>query len=282
MRKTRTVLTSLAAGGLLIGTAVLTAPVAMAATQVTCAQAQIDLANANAAEQGPAATLAVAKSADNSAHAKLAAAVTADATEDAVTTDPGPLSDSQDVALASAQNGVSAADSTLTSAQAAEAITARALARAEREVNTCGSIPTPTPTPAPVTVTVTPPPPPAATTPVYQIVNGQRCQLINGQWVPVAPAAVVPAPSCGPCTAPATQTVVEQIPTVTVPPAQAFTTQVAPSIPMTSAGDGSLRIDPTPVVPVEPGVITVTLDLGGILQVIQLPSLPVIPVLPAL
>lgn len=146
MRSTRYLAGALVGAASIAAASLLAIP-ASASTAVACAQAQIDLANAHAAEQGPAATLAVAKSADNAAHAKLAAATTADATED---TTPDTTVDAADLALITAQSNVSAADSTLSSAQAAEAVTARALARATKEVNTCGATVTPTPTPPPV------------------------------------------------------------------------------------------------------------------------------------
>lgn len=86
-------------------------------------------------------------------------------------------------------------------------------------------------------------------------VSGHPCHWTGGAWVPIVPATpppapvivTAPAPSCQ-CTtvstvAPAApaQTIVEQVP-VTVPPSQVFTSPVAPSQPMVSAGDGSTAI----------------------------------------
>jgi hypothetical protein len=83
----------------------------------------------------------------------------------------------------------------------------------------------------------------------YRIIDGKKCHQVNGQWVPVdpTPAPVTVVNGC-PCPAPTAvaapppviyQPAPEPV-TVTLPPSQVFQTQVAPSVPVTSAGDGSL------------------------------------------
>jgi hypothetical protein len=131
---------------------------------------------------------------------------------------------------------------------------------------------------------------PTATIPVgtFRVVNGQNCKWSGTTWVPVTPppATVVVDPcNCTPTTDPqpapvilqqpvVTQTVVEQAPVV-VPPAQVFTNPVAPSNPVTPAGDGSLAdvINPIPVIP-DPGTVTITLDLGNLLNIVRIPGIP--------
>jgi hypothetical protein len=133
---------------------------------------------------------------------------------------------------------------------------------------------------------------PTATIPVgtFRVVNGQNCKWSGTTWVPVTPppATVVVDPcNCTPTTDPqpaqiivkqqqpiVTQTVVEQAPVV-VPPAQVFTTPQAPSVGAVATGDGSLAdvINPIPVIP-DPGTVTITLDLGNVLNIVRIPGLP--------
>lgn len=126
---------------------------------------------------------------------------------------------------------------------------------------------------------------------VYRVVNGKMCHQVSGQWIPINQVTVAAPTPCSACAAAAPVVVSEPqtiapppvyvapAPTqpVYVPPAQAFTTQIAPAVPSSSAGDGSLAVDP--IIPTVPGTITVTLNLNGVLHVISLPTLPVIPTL---
>jgi excalibur calcium-binding domain-containing protein len=76
----------------------------------------------------------------------------------------------------------------------------------------------------------------------YRIIDGKKCHQVNGQWVPVDPTPA-PVTVVNGCPCPPAPVVVESAPqpvTVTLPPSQVFQTQVAPSVPVTSAGDGSL------------------------------------------
>jgi hypothetical protein len=294
VRSTRYLAGALAGAASIAATSLLAIPAS--ADVAFCSDAQATYNNAASVEQGTRGRLSAANSALNAARATLGNAVSQDSVEDAITPDTGG-SDALDTAIASAQTVVNSRVGDVSTAQNAENTALSALGTAQAAVNTACNPTVPTPTPAPVGLP-TPTPNPVV---IYKVINGKKCHLVNGTWVPVttvpastlctpcvtstlAPATVfVPPPVTIP--APATQTIVEQIPTVTLPPAQAFTTQIAPSVPVTSAGDGSLAahpIIPVPVIPAVPGTITVTLNLNGVLHVILLPRLPVIPVLPAL
>lgn len=130
---------------------------------------------------------------------------------------------------------------------------------------------------------------PTATIPVgtFRVVNGQNCKWSGTTWVPVAPPAtvVVDPCNCTPTTDPqpaqiivkqpvVTQTVVEQAPVV-VPPTQVFTNPAPPPVSAVATGDGSLAdvINPIPVIP-DPGTVTITLDLGNVLNIVRIPGLP--------
>jgi hypothetical protein len=105
------------------------------------------------------------------------------------------------------------------------------------------------------------------TTPTYRIINGQKCHLVNGAWVPVDPP--VSTPNC------CTSTVSAPPPVIYTPPVSAPgpVVQGAPvyipgpvvSVPNTSLGvnngDGSADI-------------TITIDLGNILSTVPVPTLP--------
>lgn len=106
----------------------------------------------------------------------------------------------------------------------------------------------------------------------YRVVNGQKCHLIDGQWVPVT---TVTAP-CTACSSTAPPPVIYQSPPVTVPApviqgAPVYVPGPVVSVPNTSAGintgDGSTADDP----------ITITVDLGDILSATPLPTLPTLP-----
>lgn len=139
---------------------------------------------------------------------------------------------------------------------------------------------------APVTV------PPPVTTPVFRIIDGKKCHLVDGVWVPVEQPATVADPCC---TQP--PQVIYQAPKVVTPAPQVVTVQSPPQIievpsqsgsdfsqiggftPAGAAatGDGSLAsvvVDPIP----DPIAVTVSIvvDLNDeIVKIVKIPALPI-------
>lgn len=280
MRSSRLVLASVATGAVLA--AALTAPAYADPTSPQCFQAQANVASQqNNVEtftnqlSGHNVTLQNAKdklATDQAAVPVVPATITAD--QSAVSADQVIVNNDQ-ASLRTAQANLVSAVATRDSV--------------------CNTAPSPVPTPVP---TVTPAPTPApvglpapSPTPVviYKVIDGRKCHLVNGVWVPVTP------PPCTVCTtAPAPVPIVvtpEPVPapvvlaqppsTVYVPaPSQSFT-QIGGTAPVGAAatGDGSLAPLVDPVVPVpDPITLTVTVDLGNVLDLVRVPTLPAVPV----
>lgn len=268
MRSTRYLAGALVGAASIAATSLLAIPAS--ADVASCSDAQATYNNAASVEQGTRGRLSAANSALNAARATLGNAVSQDSVEDAITPDTSG-SDPLDAAIASAQTVVNSRVGDVSTAQSAENTALSALTAAQAAVNAACNSTVPTPTPAPVGLPA-PTPNPVV---IYKVINGQKCHLVNGAWVPVT-TVTAPAP-CTPCvtSTPAPVTAASPAPVyisapapVTVPGPTTYVPGPIVSVPNTSAGintgDGSTVDDP----------ITISIDLGNILSSTPLPTLP--------